>query len=153
LNIKYVMVLLLILLNIIGVCHAQTPPVKHEKNKLTLHLSTAKASQDKVALTITLQNTTNEKVSIWVPSNPGPLSVVLLTSKGRKYALDQLLKFTKDSTNFGRTMIIKPKEKITYKRSFDLTEFRTEIVDKTSVEFRARFGFTLNSAEQEKARS
>ncbi|MCJ8273427.1 MAG: hypothetical protein MJK04_29000 [Psychrosphaera sp.] len=59
----------LMLLNVIGACHAEVPPAKHEYNKLTLHLSTEKASQDKVSLTIVLQNLTNETVSITVPKN------------------------------------------------------------------------------------
>ncbi len=143
---------MLFLLNFVGSCHAQTPPAKYEKNKLTLRLSTTKSNQDRVALTITLQNVTNAKVSIWVPSNPGPLSVKLLTSKGRKYALDQQLKFTKDSTNFGRTITIKPKEKLTYKRIFDLTEFRTEVADKTFVEFIAHFSYTINNDGQEESK-
>ena len=72
--------------------------------------------------------------------------------KGRVYALNQLLKRGKRSDNINKTIMIKPKEKITYKRSFDLTEFRTEIADKTFVEFRAHFRYILNNDRQEESK-
>ena len=75
-----------------------------------------------------------------------------MTRKGRTFALNQLIKQGKRSSNINRTIIIKPKEKITYKRSFDLTEYRTEVADKTFVEFSARFGFTIDNDGQEESK-
>lgn len=142
----------LILLNFIGACHAESPSAKRTADKLTLHLSTAKASQNKVSLTIVLQNLSNETVSIVVPKVWDTLGVRLLTPKGRSYALDQLIKRGKRSDNINKTIMIKPKEKVSYKRSFDLTEFRTEIADKAFVEFRAHLSYTINNDGQEESK-
>ncbi|NQZ07461.1 MAG: hypothetical protein HRT35_09905 [Algicola sp.] len=142
----------LILFNFIGACHAEIPAEKSTTDKLVLHLSTAKTSQNKVSLTIVLQNLSNETVSISVPKLRSSLGVRLLTPKGRVYALNQLLKRGKRTDNINKTIMIKPKEKISYKRSFDLTEFRTEIADKTFVEFRAHFRYIINDDWQEESK-
>jgi hypothetical protein len=137
-----------VLLSLVGACSAATDAKTNWSSQLSLNLFVKQTTklENKILLTATLQNVTSEALSIIVSTKPHPLSIVLLTPKGKRARLNELVAMVKSSSNPGQEMTIKPKEKVMFNRYFDLSEFNQEIADKAFVEFSASFAFTVNGA-------
>ena len=106
---------------------------------LELQLDNENTTTTKVALTVSLINTTDQTLTYTISTNLPPLAINLWDKKGFNLTLKQRTNIDKGHSNRGKELIIKPYENLVFNPTIDLNNYRDDIAGETTVIIEASF--------------